>query len=118
MNKLKRKEEVSPAAPAKLSAEVELLTELANGAPCPVVLIRQPNGGAPAALNRGLAIAHGDYVAILNSDDAFAPTRIETLLAAISAALEVLQPEIAQAPLLVKPRLSAVSAKAAARASS
>src|SRR4051794_3965210 len=28
MNKLKRKEEVSPAAPAKLSAEVELLTEI------------------------------------------------------------------------------------------
>jgi glycosyltransferase involved in cell wall biosynthesis len=61
----------------------ELLTELANGARCPVVLIRQPNGGAPAALNRGLAIARGDYVAILNSDDAFTPTRIETLLAAV-----------------------------------
>src|SRR5207249_10243163 len=61
----------------------ELLTELTDEARCPVVLIRQPNGGAPAALNRGLSIARGDYVAILNSDDAFTPTRIETLLAAI-----------------------------------
>ena len=34
-------------------------------------LIRQENRGAHAAINRGVALSRGDYVAILNSDDCF-----------------------------------------------
>jgi glycosyltransferase involved in cell wall biosynthesis len=39
------------------------------------------NLGAHASLNRGMAMARGDYLALLNSDDRYAPRRIETLLA-------------------------------------
>lgn len=37
------------------------------------------NQGAPATLNEGLALAQGDYIAILNSDDAWYPQRLERL---------------------------------------
>jgi glycosyltransferase involved in cell wall biosynthesis len=40
-------------------------------------VIRQPNEGAPAALNRGLAAASGEYVALLDADDLWAPTKLE-----------------------------------------
>ena len=39
----------------------------------------QENRGAHAALNRGLELAGGDLIFILNSDDSFAPQRIENL---------------------------------------
>jgi len=42
-----------------------------------IELYTQPNAGAHVALNRGIEKAAGcDYVAILNSDDVFAPDRI------------------------------------------
>jgi glycosyltransferase involved in cell wall biosynthesis len=42
------------------------------------------NRGAHAALNRGLELARGDGLAILNSDDAYAPGRIAALLGALA----------------------------------
>lgn len=42
-------------------------------------VIRQANGGSHAAINRGIAEARGDWLAILNSDDRFAPTRLARL---------------------------------------
>ena len=39
----------------------------------------QANQGAHAALNRGLELARGNVIFILNSDDAFDPRRIQTL---------------------------------------
>jgi glycosyltransferase involved in cell wall biosynthesis len=39
----------------------------------------QPNRGAHAALNRGLELAAGDVIFILDSDDAFDPRRLEVL---------------------------------------
>lgn len=38
------------------------------------------NQGAPATLNEGLALARGDYIAILNSDDVWYPQRLERLV--------------------------------------
>lgn len=40
----------------------------------------QENQGAHVAINRGLGLASGEYLAILNSDDAFHPDRIKELL--------------------------------------
>ena len=39
-------------------------------------LYTQLNQGAHAAINRGLHAAAGDYLAILNSDDAYHPQRL------------------------------------------
>jgi glycosyltransferase involved in cell wall biosynthesis len=46
-------------------------------------VITQPNGGAHSAINRGLHMAQGDYLTILNSDDVFAPNRLSRLHAAL-----------------------------------
>lgn len=44
--------------------------------------VYEENQDAYNALNNGLALARGEFVAILNSDDIFARTRLECLLAA------------------------------------
>jgi glycosyltransferase involved in cell wall biosynthesis len=44
-------------------------------------LFRQRNAGSHATINRGLALATARYLAILNSDDCFAPDRLERLCA-------------------------------------
>ncbi|BFG74346.1 hypothetical protein PTKU46_23790 [Paraburkholderia terrae] len=38
---------------------------------------RQENAGAHNTLNRAIGISRGEYVAVLNSDDVFAPTKLE-----------------------------------------
>lgn len=40
-------------------------------------LLTQPNCGAPATLNRAVELTQSDYIAVLNTDDRFAPTKIE-----------------------------------------
>ncbi len=45
----------------------------------------QENQGAHAAINRGLALSQGDYLAILNSDDVFHPDRISECLSSMDA---------------------------------
>jgi len=40
---------------------------------------RRENAGAAAAFNRGLEAARGDFVVVLDADDAFEPERIEAL---------------------------------------
>ena len=42
-------------------------------------VLRQANAGSHAAINRGVAEASGDWIAILNSDDRFAETRLARL---------------------------------------
>ncbi len=43
-------------------------------------VISQENQGAHAAINRGLALARGQFLAILNSDDLYHPNRLEILI--------------------------------------
>ncbi len=42
-------------------------------------VVRQANSGSHGAINRGVAEARGDWIAILNSDDRFAPERLARL---------------------------------------
>jgi glycosyltransferase involved in cell wall biosynthesis len=54
-------------------------------APVPHQFVRQPNRGAATSINRAMDLAGGRYFNVLNSDDAFAPTRIEHMVAATGA---------------------------------
>ncbi len=46
-----------------------------------ITIVHQPNAGAHAAINHGFARARGEFVAIINSDDRYAPERLATMLA-------------------------------------
>ncbi|QDT14176.1 glycosyltransferase family 2 protein [Alienimonas californiensis] len=51
----------------------------------PIRVVRQRNGGAAAARNRGLVECRGDWVAFLDSDDTWAPDKLERQLNAAAA---------------------------------
>jgi len=42
--------------------------------------VSQKNSGAHSAINRGISLAQGEYITILNSDDLYLPQRLETCL--------------------------------------
>jgi glycosyltransferase involved in cell wall biosynthesis len=48
-----------------------------------VTVIHQQNAGAGAARNRGVEIAEGEYVAIIDADDVWAPEKLERQVAAM-----------------------------------
>lgn len=58
-----------------------LLEAWAAEAPFPVVAHRQENMGKHVALNRAFDLARGEYVAMIDSDDAYVPRALERLLA-------------------------------------
>ena len=58
----------------------EIIRECLRNAPLTrTLLIEQENQGAHAAIMRGLAQAQGEYLTILNSDDAFLPDRFHRI---------------------------------------
>lgn len=57
-----------------------LLRRLKDESPFPFKLICRENRGAPATLNEASTLAEGAWIQPLNSDDAFAADRIETML--------------------------------------
>src|ERR1700752_2855242 len=59
-----------------------VMQELAQSDPR-ISFVTQPNQGAHATINRGLGAATGEYLAILNSDDAFEPGRLDALARAL-----------------------------------
>ncbi|MDO9085561.1 MAG: glycosyltransferase [Anaerolineaceae bacterium] len=46
----------------------------------PFQVISQKNAGAHAAINHGIEITHGEYIAILNSDDYYLPQRLTIMI--------------------------------------
>lgn len=51
-----------------------------------VTVLTQPNRGAAAARNAGLAVATGDYLQFLDADDLLAPDKLERQLAVLGTA--------------------------------
>jgi poly-beta-1,6 N-acetyl-D-glucosamine synthase len=49
-----------------------------------VTLIRQPNGGKPAALNTGIAAARHDIIVMVDGDTIFEPDTIQNLVASMA----------------------------------
>jgi glycosyltransferase involved in cell wall biosynthesis len=49
-----------------------------------ITVVSQPNQGVSAARNHGLAIATGDYIALLDADDLWHPCKLELQLAAFT----------------------------------
>ena len=52
-------------------------------------LIEQPNSGAHEAINRGLSLAQGDYLAILNSDDVYHRGRLKECVARLDSGADL-----------------------------
>jgi glycosyltransferase involved in cell wall biosynthesis len=60
-----------------------VIEQAIENAPVAVRFIQRSNRGAHATINEALHLARGEYINVLNSDDCFTPTRIETCVRAI-----------------------------------
>jgi glycosyltransferase involved in cell wall biosynthesis len=70
-------------------ASAAIVAQWARQCTAHVLLVRQRNAGAHAALNRGMALACGSTIALANSDDRYAPQRLERLVGALDDAREL-----------------------------
>jgi len=71
--------EVLSADDGSSDGTADVAAELARRDPRVRVLRSERNAGAAAARNRALAAARGDWLALLDADDRFAPDRLERL---------------------------------------
>lgn len=63
-----------------------VISECLAGVSFPVRFIARENRGAPATLNEGAALAKGEFLAFLNSDDYYAPDRIARMVEEVARA--------------------------------
>jgi GT2 family glycosyltransferase len=65
-------------------ATATVIRDCLRDSPFPHQFVARGNRGAPATLNEGRALAHGDYVQFLNSDDWFHPDRVARMVAEVT----------------------------------
>ncbi len=63
--------------------------EIAESYKNPVICFRKQNGGASSARNFGIINAQGEYIAFLDSDDLWEPTKLEKQVALLDANSDV-----------------------------
>ena len=51
-----------------------------------ITYVRQENSGAHASINRGIRMSSGEYIAVVDSDDAWLPNKLERQVAVLDAA--------------------------------
>lgn len=59
---------------------MDAANETLKNSTVPYQIHKQSNQGAHAAINKGISLAQGEWIAILNSDDKFMPSRISRLM--------------------------------------
>lgn len=57
-----------------------LLEEFQNLQVCPMIVLSQENSGKHVAVNNGVRAAQGEWIVILDSDDALTPDAVSTIL--------------------------------------
>lgn len=55
----------------------------------PIVLVKQKNGGAASARNKGLSMAKGEWIAFLDADDEWRPNRLARQIEVINSNPEI-----------------------------
>ena len=65
-----------------IDGSVDVIAQTIKASPFPASFIARANRGAAATINEAIAMSDGVFVNVLNSDDAFAPGRVEQMLAA------------------------------------
>jgi glycosyltransferase involved in cell wall biosynthesis len=67
----------------------QIATDLAASSPVPIRYVHQANQGPAAARNQGLAIAKGEFIALLDADDLWSPDKLQQQVAYLQAHEEV-----------------------------
>jgi hypothetical protein len=66
-------------------ASVRIARETLAGSPFPSRFVARDNRGAAATINEGIGWSSAPFINVLNSDDWFAPDRIEVMVASVAA---------------------------------
>ncbi|MEZ5991331.1 MAG: glycosyltransferase family A protein [Planctomycetota bacterium] len=76
---------VNDGSPDDTAAQMEAMRPAVEAAGIAASFHSKENGGVASARNYGMQRASGEYVALLDADDLFFPTKLEKQLAAVSA---------------------------------